>query len=147
MQNNAYEVSIQPWPWYHFQLVYFSRLLHVQMYFPFQRGESNYKSQLKRWCFTNMSFTPSCNGLAWSTATEAVVEALDFFFLGEDSLAAPSFGMRKMIKPLLRFGLLYGRELNQKVILIIWSSHSPTTPNPSFISVVPADAVSAPSRR
>ena len=75
------------------------------MYFPFQRGESNHKSQLKRWCFTNMSFTPSCNGLAWSTATEAVVEALDFFFLGDDSLAAPSFGMTKNDKTFVAFRL------------------------------------------
>ena len=52
-----------------------------------------------------MSFTPSCKGFAWSTATEAVVEALDFFFLGEDSFVAPSYGIKIENFVALRFTL------------------------------------------
>ena len=55
-----------------------------------------------------MSFTPSCNGFAWSTVTEAVVEALDFFFRGEDSLAAPSFGIEIRNFGALRLIILLG---------------------------------------
>ena len=94
-----------------------------------------------------MSFTPSCNGLAWSTATEAVVEALGFFFLGEDSLAAPSFGMTKNDKTLVAFRLAIWTWIEAKGDphhLVLPLSD---LPKPSFISVVPADAVSAPSRR